>query len=297
MSEFKNSELLDRILSLAEEIRIDNDCSEITRDHIVLAAIQIIQDKEKYRQFELTEEYQQINKLLAKLSKAPETINKVLDIWRGKKGLEAEKTALSLQKWKAEKAAQKAGQPSLMANFLLEIIIKEGTLGIQFLLGKAPAVNTSSKKIQRTSEKTEEEEIVPSDTNEVSQPVTNKPSSIVEIIQKSKSLQSLLQEKVLGQPHAVSMFAAGFFQAQLQSVIEKERAKPKATFLFAGPPGVGKTFLSEEAAKVLKLPYLSLWKMRFCTTDKCRGHIHRNTIDIEGGSFVSFELGAKLNNS
>ena len=255
MSEFKNSELLDRILTLAEEIRIKNDCSGIARDHIILATIQIIQDKEEHVKYELTEEYQQINKLLANLSKEPEIINKVLEIWRGKKGLEAEKTALSLQKWKAGKAAKSASQPNLMANFLLEIIIKEGTPGIQILLGKAPAENTPEKKPRRTPEKKQEEETTPSDVDKSLQPLNNEPKSIIEIIQETKKLQSLLQKNVLGQPHAVSMFAAGFFQAQLQSVIEKERVKPKATFLFAGPPGVGKTFLSEEAAKVLKLPY------------------------------------------
>jgi ATP-dependent Clp protease ATP-binding subunit ClpA len=38
-------------------------------------------------------------------------------------------------------------------------------------------------------------------------------------------------------------------------MIDKSRRRPRATFLFAGPPGVGKTYLAEKAAEALKLPF------------------------------------------
>lgn len=256
MGDFKNSEFLDKILSLAETIRMNNDCSEITRDHIILAAIQIIQDKENYKQYELTEEYKQVNKLLAGLSKDPAAVKKVLDIWKGRNGLEAEKTALSLQKWKAGKAAKNASQPNLSANFLLDIIIREGTPGLQILLGKAPAEKSDTKGSRKVPVESEGPREKPRPAErEDPKPSKKESANIAEIIQQTKNLQNILQHNVLGQPHAVSMFAAGFFQGELQSAIEKDRVKPKATFLFAGPPGVGKTFLSEEAAKILDLPY------------------------------------------
>lgn len=36
---------------------------------------------------------------------------------------------------------------------------------------------------------------------------------------------------------------------------DKNRVRPRATFLFAGPPGVGKTYLAQKAAEALELPF------------------------------------------
>ena len=80
--------------------------------------------------------------------------------------------------------------------------------------------------------------------------------TIAEITEKAKQLRSRLSECVLGQAHAINTFIKGYFQAELASVnSEKTSARPKATFLFAGPPGVGKTFFAEKIAEELKLPY------------------------------------------
>ena len=48
---------------------------------------------------------------------------------------------------------------------------------------------------------------------------------------------------------------SGYFQAQLTALTRKGVTRPQATFLFAGPPGVGKTFLAETAAEALGLPF------------------------------------------
>lgn len=80
--------------------------------------------------------------------------------------------------------------------------------------------------------------------------------TIAEITEKAKQLRTRLSECVLGQAHAINTFIKGYFQAELASVnSEKISARPKATFLFAGPPGVGKTFFAEKIAEELKLPY------------------------------------------
>lgn len=70
-----------------------------------------------------------------------------------------------------------------------------------------------------------------------------------------KEMQSVLSDRVLGQEHAVSTFVSGYFQSQIMLRSDPCRTKPGATFLFAGPPGVGKTFLAESAAEVLRLPF------------------------------------------
>ncbi len=78
---------------------------------------------------------------------------------------------------------------------------------------------------------------------------------ILEITDKVKKLQKELSSVVLGQDNAINSFAEGYFKALLSIRIDKKRTKPLATYLFAGSPGVGKTFLSEQIAKNLKLPY------------------------------------------
>ncbi|MDE6294227.1 MAG: AAA family ATPase [Clostridiales bacterium] len=79
--------------------------------------------------------------------------------------------------------------------------------------------------------------------------------TLMEHAKNVKNIQNKLLDKVFGQDLAVEMFVSGYFQAELVSMIMKGRKKPRATFLFAGPPGVGKTFLAESAAEVLGLPF------------------------------------------
>ncbi len=54
----------------------------------------------------------------------------------------------------------------------------------------------------------------------------------------------------------MSVFTTGYFQAELLAMTDRSRSRPRATFLFAGPPGVGKTFLAEKAAEALELPFM-----------------------------------------
>ena len=79
--------------------------------------------------------------------------------------------------------------------------------------------------------------------------------ALMEHAKKVKDVQGKLLDKVFGQDLAVEMFVSGYFQAELVSMLMQKRRKPRATFLFAGPPGVGKTFLAECSAEVLGLPY------------------------------------------
>lgn len=72
---------------------------------------------------------------------------------------------------------------------------------------------------------------------------------------KVKQIQDFLLGRIYGQDNAISVFTTGYFQAELLDMTDKKRVRPRATFLFAGPPGVGKTFLAESAAEALGLPF------------------------------------------
>ena len=81
------------------------------------------------------------------------------------------------------------------------------------------------------------------------------PVTMGTLVADVKRIRETLRERVYGQDNAIDVFSNGYFQANLLHMIDRKRQKPKATFLFAGPPGVGKTFLAEEVAAALDLPF------------------------------------------
>ena len=72
---------------------------------------------------------------------------------------------------------------------------------------------------------------------------------------RTGQIQKALLSRVVGQDHAVRAFVSGYFQSRLVEETGQKKKRSEAIFLFAGPPGVGKTFLAENAAEVLGLPF------------------------------------------
>lgn len=70
-----------------------------------------------------------------------------------------------------------------------------------------------------------------------------------------RQMRASLLSTVQGQDHVVHAFAEGMFSAEVLAASDEKRKRPRAIFVFAGPPGVGKTFLAEQAAEALKIPY------------------------------------------
>ena len=85
-----------------------------------------------------------------------------------------------------------------------------------------------------------------------------------QFVADAKRIREYLQGKVYGQENAVNVFIKGFFQASMLSAFDKERNRPRASFLFAGPPGVGKTFLAETAADALGLKFRRFDMSEYC---------------------------------
>lgn len=104
-----------------------------------------------------------------------------------------------------------------------------------------------------------------------------KKTEVSELISDVKRIREELQSVIYGQDNAINVFTAGYFQASMLALLDKSRKRPRASFLFAGPPGVGKTFLAEKAAAALKLPFMRFdmseysdreATLEFCGTDK-----------------------------
>ena len=84
------------------------------------------------------------------------------------------------------------------------------------------------------------------------------PEFLSELTDRIRTMRYTLLEKVHGQDHVVHAFAEGMFAAEVLAAADESRRRPRAIFVFAGPPGVGKTFLAEQAAKALGSPLKSL---------------------------------------
>lgn len=132
------------------------------------------------------------------------------------------------------------------------------------------------------------------DTEELPEKIDPKTvkSEITELVAEVKRVRSELQSCIFGQENAVNVFATGYFQASMLSVLDKSRRRPRATFLFAGPPGVGKTFLAENAAEALRLPFMRFdmseyadkeANLEFCGSDK----VYKNAKPGNVTSFVA----------
>ncbi len=70
--------------------------------------------------------------------------------------------------------------------------------------------------------------------------------------EKYAKVYQQLTQKIIGQDYAVNEFVQACFDAELY---ESDPDHPQAAFLFAGPPGVGKTYLAQSVAEILGRPF------------------------------------------
>lgn len=97
------------------------------------------------------------------------------------------------------------------------------------------------------------------------------------LVHRIDYMRQKLLECVKGQDHAVHAFADGLFNAEVIAAADKKRFRPKAIFTFAGPPGVGKTFLAEKAAEFMGEEYVDGVK-RFDMSEYSSKYSHEQLI-------------------
>lgn len=170
---------------------------------------------------------------------------------------------------KAVEAAQKAAQEELSAKLLLTCIFDEPSETIRQLMKESEEggdVSDHSETLDVTdlfenlfgedsSASSENTEKDPGEVETGNETETRR-DQLAEVVAKTQRVRDELLKRIYGQNHAVDVFASGYFQSELVALTDKERFKPKATYLLAGPPGVGKTYLAENAARILGLPFM-----------------------------------------
>ena len=80
----------------------------------------------------------------------------------------------------------------------------------------------------------------------------NKVTSLENLVLQATDIRLALKNVVIGQDEAIDKLEKAFFHSE--KARKKENA-PRNVYLFAGPPGVGKTYMAENFAKVLGRPY------------------------------------------
>jgi ATP-dependent metalloprotease FtsH len=76
-----------------------------------------------------------------------------------------------------------------------------------------------------------------------------------ELTDRLRRLRDALLQKVFGQDHAVHTVVEGLFNAEVVAAADTDRKGPQGIFVFAGPPGVGKTYLAALGASMLVRPF------------------------------------------
>jgi ATP-dependent Zn protease/Cdc6-like AAA superfamily ATPase len=79
-----------------------------------------------------------------------------------------------------------------------------------------------------------------------------KKMELKELVLKTNQLADFLKIKVIGQDNAIELLEKAYFHNEKDGA---SRKGPRNVFLFAGPPGVGKTYTAELFANKIGLPY------------------------------------------
>lgn len=143
----------------------------------------------------------------------------------------------------AERAAGR-GKEDLWAQDLLAVILEHPTDAI---LQVCPMKKQPEAKNGADTEACAGKEEPPADEMTL--------SFLPALTSRIRHMRAQLLSTVHGQDHVVHAFAEGMFAAEVLAASDEKRKRPRAIFVFAGPPGVGKTFLAEQAAEALAIPY------------------------------------------
>jgi len=79
-------------------------------------------------------------------------------------------------------------------------------------------------------------------------------TSFEQIVAQTRNISAALKEVIIGQDEAIDKFEKAFFHNEKKSGSRRTEG-PHSVYLFAGPPGVGKTYMAKTFAKALGRSY------------------------------------------
>lgn len=308
MTNVKNSELLNEIIEFSKNI---GKAQTVTAEKFLVALLCGVR---KEKTFSGSEFVATVTEKLKSLNITAEQLkSKLLEYIEDGNGSFYDGLYMQKMIFEAKDAVEKEGGESLMPSVLFNKIIDNPSDAIKAAIGENKE-NVDAQTVQNIvdeilpSDETKDDEETLAEIRESASKIKamldlgkelhaqeEKPSvkeEISKLVDKVKTLQSELLDTVYGQDNAVNVFTTGYFQAELLSMTDIDRKKTRATYLFAGPPGVGKTFLAEVAAEKLSLPFMRFdmseyadkeANLEFCGSDK----VYKNAKSGNVTGFVS----------
>lgn len=305
MNELTNSVLLDYLIKLADELKSDMGRKSISANHFVISALCITRDMEEdslpvdLDKVSVKQEINAINDILKNYNIDKFNAAKAMRNALGnttESSLMDELLFTKIIKYTGASHAKQNGKSELSADIVLKLILDEPTVMVKkYIIEADYEMPERRKKTNRFIMPFDDETGEPGEERrKIAEIVDEKTGreKITDLVERVKNVHNVLISTVFGQDYAVNTFTSGYFQAELLSITNKKRIKPRATFLFAGPPGVGKTFLAEKAAEVLGLPFkrfdMSEYSdkeanLEFCGADK----VYKNSKAGNVTGFVS----------
>ncbi len=282
MSELKNSNFLVALLKRARAVMIENHGKVLSAEYVVIAALGYC-TKEQGSKWavsltsEMDAECQRMMEVLTKQFPDPkQTMDRLLYMLadgRGQSNRYMDGIALQKLLFAAGEQAAKEQLKAVPADILIRCILQDPAQRIMsFLTGDmegmplagAPGQQTADQPSAVGATQNPGEEPYKSVTVSGSKAEGKDKGKLEQVLARVKKIQATLLGSVYGQDHAVNTFTSGYFQSELTALTDPGRRKPGAAFLFAGPPGVGKTYLAERAAEALELPFKRFDMSEYC---------------------------------
>ncbi len=279
----KTSALLDYLVACADQLKEADGKRSLSVDYFLASVLQTMLDRAAGRLPEpinnegSLRELEEVASLLGGDLDLEESVKGLLSSIRaeGYSSLGAE-LAFGKLNYMAEEKARAMNKEVVDASVFVTMILAEPTAAIRrwVPLGQAPQVPSPAEDADQelsalfralkkeleekkpSQQEKAEEEAKPQKPEAPEAPEDAGVGGLVRTVGDTGSIQSTLLECVFGQDTAINTFVSGYFESELMARMGRNGRKPKATFLFAGPPGVGKTFLAEKSAEALKLPFM-----------------------------------------
>ncbi|MBQ8762728.1 MAG: AAA family ATPase [Clostridia bacterium] len=271
-----NSKLLSHLFECAEKIKNNNGSKILTVNHVFAAVLEYCNNTSESQvnsEYDVSE-VKALFEIVNDITKS-EKLSSYIEMLCSKKETYIDDLLFRQVMASSKQISEQKGKKNITADIFLKCIIDSPTDEIKTIMSgsdkkdknsniTSDAVSKAAEEFLKFIQKDKDEEKDGANGEALSEETEaecrdcgmNPKEQIAALTEKVKSMQRKLSSVVFGQDNAISIFASGYFQSELRSITDKTSKKPKATYLFAGPPGVGKTFLAEQAAEMLALPFM-----------------------------------------